>query len=129
MGGYTDTFEGGTAGYQYDPISLFYQQDVNSVLEDMVGKTTERLDIARLTERADVQKEFERRQQAAIQERTLFESQLQRNQQQAERIEQEKQATRMRMEQQKREYAESMSSFSAGPSQGTGITFSETRPQ
>ena len=129
MGGYTDTFEGGTARHRYDPVSLFYQQDINSVLEDMVGKTTERLDIARLTERADVQKEFERRQQAAIQERTLFESQLQRNQQQAERIEQEKQATRMRMEQQKREYAESMSSFSTGPSQGTGITFSETRPQ
>lgn len=129
MGGYTDTFEGGTARHRYDPISLFYQQDVNSVLEDMVGKTTERLDIARLTERGDVQKEFERRQQSAIQERTLFDSQLQRNQQQAERIEQEKQATRMRMEQQKREYAESMSSFSAGPIEGTGITFSETRPQ
>ena len=129
MGGYTESFKGGTAGHEYDPISLFYQQDVNAVLEDMVGKTTERLDIARLTERGDVQKEFERRQQAAVQERTLFDSQLQRNQQQAERIEQEKQATRMRMEQQKREYAESMSSFSVSPTEGTGITFNETRPQ
>lgn len=130
MGGYTDNFEGGTARHQYDPISLFYQQDVNAVLDDMVGKTTERLDIARLTERADVQKEFERRQQAAMQERDLFASQLQRNQQQAERIESEKQATRMRMEQQKREYAESMSSFSTGPSDGgSGITFNDTRPQ
>ena len=130
MGGYTDNFEGGTARHQYDPISLFYQQDVNAVLDDMIGKTTERLDIARLTERADVQKEFERRQQAAMQERDLFASQLQRNQQQAERIESEKQATRMRMEQQKREYAESMSSFSTGPSDGgSGITFNDTRPQ
>ncbi len=130
MGGFTDSFEGGTARHQYDPISLFYQQDVNAVLDDMVGKTTERLDIARLTERADVQKEFERRQQSAIQERDLFNSQLQRNQQQAERIEAEKQSTRMRMEQQKREYAESMSSFGASPVDGgTGITFNDTRPQ
>lgn len=130
MGGYTDSFEGGTARFQYDPISLFYQQDVNSVLDDMVGKTTERLDIARMTERADVEKEFNRRQEAAVRERSLFDSQLQRNQEHAERIEAEKQATRMRMEQQKREYAESMSSFSTGPVDGgSGITFNETRPQ
>ena len=130
MGQYTERISGGTVRDQsFDPISLFYQQDINTVLEDMVGKTTDRLDIARLTEKGDVQAEFNRRQEAARQERTLFDSQIQRNKQQAARIEQEKQDTRMRMEQQKRDYAETMSSFAAPAREGSGITFTDTRPQ
>lgn len=130
MGQYTDRISGGSIRDQsFDPISLFYQQDVNSVLDDMIGKTTERMEIAGLTERGDVQQEFSRRQEAARQERALFDSQIQRNQQQAVRIEQEKQDTRIRMEQQKRDYAETMSSFAAPAREGSGITFKDNRPQ
>lgn len=113
----------------FDPSTVFFRQDVNAVLEDMISKTTERLDIARISEREDVQKEFERRASMAQQQYGLYQSQQQRNKEQEMRIEEEKQRVRQMLEQQKREYSETLGSFGDTTSQqGGGIQFADTRP-
>lgn len=131
IGGYNDPIstESYYGEFDYDPSSLFFQQDTNAILRDYSSKTAQRLEIAGLSDEKQMRQEFQRRKDLAINERTQYDTQLQRNQAQAERIEAEKQQTRMLMEEQKREYAESMSSFSAPTSSGQSITFTDTRPQ
>ena len=109
---------------------LFFEADHNKLLEDMISNTTERLDIARLSERGDVEKEFNRRKDAAISQRSLADSQLRRNQDQAQSVAEEKQRVRQLMEQQRVEYAQTLSSFGSAPeSKGDSVTFGDTRPQ
>ena len=109
---------------------LFFEADHNKLLDDMIANTTERLDIARLSERGDVEKEFNRRKNAAISQRSLADSQLRRNQDQAQSVAEEKQRVRQLMEQQRVEYAQTLSSFGSAPeSKGDSVTFGDTRPQ
>lgn len=109
---------------------LFFEADHNKLLEDMISNTTERLDIARLSERGDVEKEFNRRKDAAISQRSLADSQLRRNQDQAQSVAEEKQRVRQLMEQQRVEYAQTLSSFGSAPeSKGDSVTFGDIRPQ
>lgn len=137
LGGYTDWVDiqhmgwsGGTASGSLDPITMFYGQDANAVLEDYIAKTAERLEISRLGDVTALQEEFTRRQQNAQAQYQMYQNQQARNQQQAQRVEAEKQRTRQELERQKAEYAQSLGAFGAGSvNQGDGIEFTDTRPQ
>ena len=109
---------------------LFYAADHNKLLDDMYKNTTERMEIARLKDRAAVKTEFDRRQQAAFSQRELADAQLRRNSEQEQRIALEKQRVRQLQEQQRIEYAETLSSFGGSTvAKGDSIAFTDTRPQ
>ena len=111
---------------------LFFNADHNKLLDDMFKNTTERMEIARLDDRTAVETEFNRRKDAALSQRALSDSQLRRNQAQAQGIAEEKQRVRQLMEEQRIEYAQTLSSFGSSPvneSGGDSVTFGDIRPQ
>ena len=137
LGGYTDWISGthvGTSGgsgsFSIDPITMFYGQDANAILEDYISKTAERLEISRMGDVGALQEEFNRRQQNAQAQYQMYLNQQARNQQQAQQVEAEKQRTRAELERQKAEYAQSLGEFGSGSAnRGDGIEFTDTRPQ
>ena len=111
---------------------LFFNADHNKLLDDMFKNTTERMEIARLDDRTAVETEFNRRKDAALSQRALSDSQLRRNEAQAQSVAEEKQRVRQLMEEQRIEYAQTLSSFGSSPvneSGGDSVTFGDIRPQ
>lgn len=137
LGGYTDwisgthySSSGSASNFSIDPITMFYGQDSNAILEDYISKTADRLEIARMGEISNLQEEFNRRQQNAQAQYQMYLNQQARNQQQAQQVEAEKQRTRAELERQKAEYAQSLGEFGSGSAnRGDGIEFTDTRPQ
>lgn len=114
----------------FDAATMFYKQDINKVLDDMVGVATERLEIDRITDRETTEAEFKRRKQLAQSQLGLYEGQKRRNAAEAERIEAERQRMRQQVAQQEADYQQTMSSFGNSPAgSGNDIQFTDTRPQ
>lgn len=121
-----------STGYkQFSGASVFYDKDINQILENFVAPTAERLRISRLGDEKAVREEFKRREQAAQAQYNLYVGQQQRQAEQQQQIEAEKQRVRQLLSEQKREYASTMASFgdTTSSQQGAGIQFTDTRPQ
>ena len=135
MGGFTDYTVNPRSMHArdattFDAATMFYKQDINKVLDNMVGVATERLEIDRITDRETTEAEFKRRKQLAQSQFGLYEGQKRRNAAEAERIEAERQRMRQSVAQQEADYQQTMSSFGGSPdSKGQGIQFTDTRPQ
>ena len=113
----------------FDAVTAFYEQDANKILEDMIEKTTDRLEISRLGKREDFMNEFNRRRERAVSQQDAFNRQQKENRERAEEMAKEKARVQQLFESQKREYESTMSSFGYTPDQiAGGITFDDTRP-
>ncbi len=122
--------EGNSGSFDMSQSLLFFNADHNKLLDDMYSNTAERFEIARLGERSDIEQEFNRRRDAAMVQRGLAGDQLRRNQAQEQGIAEEKQRVRQLMEEQRIEYAQTLSSFgSTSKTKGDSISFGDIRPQ
>ena len=127
-----------TAGGQYSTLgtkqfsgaSVFFDKDINQILESFVAPTTERLKISRLDDEGALREEFKRREQMAQSQYNMYIGQQNRQAEQQQQIEAEKQRVRQLLEEQKKEYSQAMASFGDTTSQqGADIQFTDTRPQ
>ena len=119
-----------TGSKQFSGASVFFDKDINQILESFVAPTTERLKISRLDDEGALRSEFKRREQMAQSQYNMYIGQQNRQAEQEQQIEAEKQRVRQMLEEQKKEYSQTMASFGDTTSQqGAGIQFTDTRPQ
>lgn len=129
-GYFAETFQGeGTAVSGTQALMRAQDYDINKVLEDMAFDTHARFEINDLTDIQRTRDEFNRRKSLAESTALDVERRNEINKTRERSLLEEKRKYEMTLEQQKQEYASTLSSYGASEDEAGSISFSNIRPQ
>ena len=129
-GYFGNTYQGeGTAVSGTQALMRAQDYDINKVLEDMAFDTHARFEIGDLQDINRTRDEFNRRKSLAESTALDVERRNQMNKDRQQTLLEEKRKYEMTLEQQKQEYASTLSSYGASEDEAGSISFSNIRPQ
>jgi hypothetical protein len=129
-GYFGNTYQGeGTAVSGTQALMRAQDYDINKVLEDMAFDTHARFEINDLTDIQRTRDEFNRRKSLAESTALDVERRNEINKTRERSLLEEKRKYEMTLEQQKQEYASTLSSYGASEDEAGSISFSNIRPQ